>query len=144
MKRNISLILLVLLLIQFLLSEEKKRPELQVSLGTKVNNVEIIQVKLESSNPLSKVSLPFFSALISGSSGKLFYALESIINGDMRDQRHELNLDFGRIFQEKLQFPTGLTMIFLRISTLPPLQDHVFFTLILIQQRNIGSIEGNL
>lgn len=106
MKRNILLILLVLLLIQFLLSEEKKKPELLVSLGTKVNNVENYPGKIGEFEPLVKGFSPVFSALISGSSGKLFYDFESIINEDMRDQRHELNLDFGRILQEKLLFPS--------------------------------------
>lgn len=104
MRKNILSLLLVLLLIPFLLSEEKKKPEVQISLGTRVNSVENYSGKIGEFEPLNKGLSPVVSALISGSSGKLFYGLESIINEDMRDQRHELTLDFGRIFQENLQF----------------------------------------
>jgi hypothetical protein len=104
MKGKVLLILLVLIIIPFLFSEEKKKPEVQVSLGTKVNSIENYPGKIGEFEPLNKGLSPVVSAQISGSSGKLFYGLQSIVNENMKDQRHELILDFGRIFEENLQF----------------------------------------
>lgn len=105
MKKGLKLVLLVLIIsIPFLYSEEKKKPEVQISVGTRSNSINEYPGKIGEYEPLKKGFSPVISASISGSQGKLTYGLESIINEDLKDQRHELLLDLGRIFEENLSF----------------------------------------
>lgn len=105
MKKGFLLFSLILIVsFPFLYPEEKKKPEIQLSLGTRSNSINEYPGKIGEYAPLNKGFSPVISASISGSQGKLTYGLESFVNEDLKDQKHELLLDFGRIFQENLSF----------------------------------------
>jgi hypothetical protein len=107
MRKTIGIIFsLLLVLSPLLIAAEKddEKPKLTFELGGLVNTYDGYLGKVGKYLPMNEGIRPVTSVQVQGMSGSTFYNLDANYRGDIWDQGHKFDIDFGRILEFKLDY----------------------------------------
>jgi hypothetical protein len=85
-------------------NEQTNEVKSEIQVGAKVTGKDKFQGKVNEYSPVEKGIRPTLKANINGKLGKTYFDLQSDYRGDMKDQHHDLDIDFNRVLKQEFSF----------------------------------------